>query len=233
MKRPAKHTGRRPGPNTTRALIENTARKQFAKLGYDRTSMRQVAIEAGVDPALVSHYFGSKLDLFMAVVELPIDPRVLIDHVTSGEPDSAGVRLATFVLDILDDEVRRRPIVGMIRAATSEPEAARLVREFLTRNLVVPIAERLDADHADYRAGLVMSQTIGLTLARYIVGIEPLASHPRELVAADLGATLQRYLLGELSHPPIDQEGADHELAPRRVRHDLPARPADVGHPAP
>lgn len=194
-----KHTGRRPGPTTSRILIENVARKHFAERGYDRTSMRQVALEAGVDPALVVHYFGTKLDLFLAVVELPIDPAVLLTHVTTGDPETAGVRLAGIVLEVLDDEVRRRPIVGMVRAATAEPEAARLVRDFLTRNLVLPIAERLDSDQPDYRAGLVMSQIVGLTLARYIVAIEPLASHPRDRVAADLGATLQRYLLGDLA----------------------------------
>ncbi len=200
MSRPViKRTGRRPGPNTTRQLIADTARKQFAALGYDRTSMRQVARVAEVDPTLVAHYFGTKLDLFLAVVELPIDPAALIDRVVSGGAEGAGVRLATAVLDVLDDEVRRRPMVGMIRAATAEPEAARLVRDFLTRNLLLPIAQRLKADGPEYRAGLVMSQIVGFTLARYIVGIEPLATHPRELVAADLGATLQRYLLGELS----------------------------------
>ncbi|MFV0493729.1 TetR family transcriptional regulator [Mycobacterium sp.] len=199
QRRVVKHTGRRPGPNTTRELIADTARKRFAELGYDRTSMRQVAIEAQVDPALVSHYFGSKLDLFLAVVELPVDPAVLIDHVVDGTQDDAGVRLATLILDVLDDEVRRRPMVGLMRAATAEPEAARLVRDFLTRNLLVPIARRLEAENPEYRAGLVMSQIAGMTLARYIVGIEPLASHPRQRVAADLGATLQRYLLGELS----------------------------------
>jgi AcrR family transcriptional regulator len=203
MKRPPKplikHTGRRRGPSTTRGLIADTARKQFAALGYDRTSMRQVALEAGVDPALVTHYFGTKLDLFLAVVELPIDPAALIDHVVSGGADGAGVRLATAVLDVLDDEVRRLPMVGMIRAATAEPEAARLVRDFLTRNLLVPIAQRLETDDPEYRAGLVMSQIVGVTLARYIVGIRSLAAHPRERIAADLGATLQRYLLGELS----------------------------------
>ena len=161
--------------------------------------MRQVALEVGVDPALVTHYFGTKLDLFLAVVELPIDPVALIDHVVSGGADGAGARLATAVLDVLDDEVRRRPMVGMIRAATAEPEAARLVRDFLTRNLLVPIAQRLEADDPEYRASLVMSQVVGVTLARYIVGIQPLATHPRERVAADLGATLQRYLLGDLS----------------------------------
>lgn len=198
--RPRTHTGRRPGPTTTRALIEDTARKHFAELGYDRTSMRQVAIASEVDPALVTHYFGTKLDLFLAVVELPIDPAALIDQVVAGKPDTAGLRLATAVLDVLEDEVRRRPIIGMVRAATTEPEAARLVRDFLTRELVVPIAQRLDTDQADYRAGLVMSQVVGLTLARYIVAIEPLATHPRQRLAADLGATLQRYLLGEI-HP--------------------------------
>ncbi|EUA15286.1 bacterial regulatory s, tetR family protein [Mycobacterium kansasii 732] len=194
-----KHTGRRPGLNVTRGLIADIARKQFAALGYDRTSMRQVALEANVDPGLVAHYFGTKLDLFLAVVELPIDPVALIDYVVGGDATaSAGQRLAQVVLDVLDDEVRRRPMVGMIRAATAEPEAARLVRDFLTRNLLVPIAHRLEADDPEYRAGLVMSQIAGMTLARYIIGIEPLASRPTERVAADLGVTLQRYLLGEL-----------------------------------
>lgn len=196
---PGKHTGRRPGPNTTRELIADTARKQFAALGYDRTSMRQVAHEADVDPTLVAHYFGTKLDLFLAVVELPIDPAALIDRVVGGGAEGAGTRLASAVLDVLDDEVRRRPMVGMIRAATAEPEAARLVRDFLTRNLLLPIAQRLEAEDPEYRAGLAMSQIVGFTLARYIVGIEPLAARPRELVVADLGATLQRYLMGELS----------------------------------
>ncbi|KAA1249681.1 TetR/AcrR family transcriptional regulator [Mycobacterium simiae] len=183
-------------------VIEDVARIQFAELGYDRTSMRKVALQAGVDPALVTHYFGSKLDLFLTVIELPVDPAALIDHVVRGASGCAGTRLATAVLDVLDDEVRRRPIVSMVRAATAEPHAARLIRDFLTRQLLVPIAQGLSADHAEYRAALVMSQVVGLTLARCIVGIEPLARHPRERLAGDLGATLQRYLLGDLSDQP-------------------------------
>jgi len=197
-----KKRGRRPGHADTKQAILDAALSLFSQHGYDKVSLRSIARAAEVDPSLVAHYFGTKLDLFLAVVELPIDPAALIDRVVGGGPDNrdgAGVRLAAAVLDVLDDEVRRRPVVGMIRAATSEPEAARLVRDFLTRDLLLPIAQRLEADHPEYRAGLVMSQIVGFTLARYIVGIEPLATHPRELVAADLGATLQRYLLGELS----------------------------------
>ena len=197
--RNAKHTVRRPGPTATRELIADSACKQFAALGYDRTSMREIALEAKVDPALVKRFFGTKLDLFLAVVELPINPSTLIDFVVSGDPDTTGLRLATILLDVLDDDVRRRPMVGMMRAATSEPEAARLVRDFLTHNVLIPIAERLEVDDAHYRAGLVMSQIAGVTLARYIVGIQPLTTQPRERLAADLGATLQRYLRGELS----------------------------------
>jgi AcrR family transcriptional regulator len=196
---PPKHTGRRPGPTTTRGAIEDIARKRFAEYGYDRTSMRQVAIEAGVDPALVTHYFGGKLDLFLAVVERPFDPAALIDQVVGERPDQVGQRLAGAVLEVLEDEVARRPTLGMIRAATAEPAAAALVRDYLTRNVLLPIARRLDTDEPEYRAGLVMSQVVGMTLARYIIGIEPLASYPRERVAADLGTTLQRYLLGDLS----------------------------------
>ena len=192
-------TGRRPGPNATRAVIEDTARKLFAELGYERTSLRQVALQAGVDPMLVSHYFGAKRDLFLAVVELPIDPAVVIDAVVAGDKATAGQRMASFVLDALDDEVRRRPILGMVRAATAEPEAAAVVRDFLTRNVLTPIAQRLESGDAEYRAALVMSQIVGFTLARYVVGIEALATRPRERVAADLAATFQRYLIGDLS----------------------------------
>lgn len=193
------HTGRRPGPNTTRALIEDTARKLFAELGYERTSLRQVALQAGVDPMLVSHYFGAKRDLFLAVVELPFNPAVVIEAVIAGDQATAGLRLATLVLTILDDEVRRRPLLGVVRAATAEPEAAALVRDFLTRNIISPIAARLGTDDADYRAALVMSQIMGFTLTRYVVGIGALAHRDREAVTADLGGTLQRYLFGELS----------------------------------
>ena len=192
------HTGRRPGVTTTRALIEDAARKQFAERGYDRTSIRSIAKQAGVDPALVTHFFGTKWELFLTVVELPLDPPALIEAVVTGDQAQVGRRLATAIVDILDDEHRRSPMLGMIRAATSEPAAAVLVREFLTRNVLQPIAERLGAADAAYRAGLVMSQIVGFSMARYVVALEPLANRSRDSVIADLGTTLQHYLRGEL-----------------------------------
>ncbi|KAB7760753.1 TetR family transcriptional regulator [Mycolicibacterium mucogenicum] len=191
--------GRRPGPSGTREAIEETARKLFAELGYERTSLRQIALQAGVDPALVSHFYGKKRDLFLAVVELPVEPATVIGRVLDGDKDSAGLRLATFILEVLDDEVRRQPMIGMVRAATAEPEAAKLVRDFLARNIIAPIAEGLGSADADYRAALVMSQVNGFAMARYVIGLDPLANRSNEQLAADLGVTLQRYLLGDLA----------------------------------
>ncbi|WP_156685808.1 TetR/AcrR family transcriptional regulator [Mycobacterium sp. Marseille-P9652] len=192
------HSGRRPGPTATQAAIEDSARKLFAEHGYDRTTVRQVAKNAGVDPGLVTYFFGTKWELFLAVVEPVADMAALIDGVVSGDHATAGRRLATAIIEILADEARRRSMVSMIRAATSEPEAAKLVRQFLTCNILQPIAERLGAEDAAYRASLVMSQISGYAMANSIVGLEPLTGHPRARVAADLGDTLQRYLLGPL-----------------------------------
>jgi AcrR family transcriptional regulator len=195
------HTGRRPGPTTTRTLIEDAAQKLFAEHGYDRTTIRSVARQAGVDPALVTHFFGTKWELFLAVVELAVDPPGLIETVVAGDEARAGHRLATEILDVLDDAQRRLRVVSMIRAATSEPAAAVLVRDFLTRNVLQPIAERLGAADAEYRAGLVWSQIVGFTMARYVVALPPLTTRPRDQVIADLAVTFQHYLRGELGRP--------------------------------
>lgn len=193
------HTGRRPGATTTRELIEDAARKQFAELGYDRTSIRSVAKQADVDPALVTHFFGKKWELFLAVVELAADPPTLIETMVTGDQSSVGLRLANALVDILDDESRRRRMLSMMRAATSEPAAAALVRDFLTRNILQPIAERLGVADAEYRAALVMSQVVGFTMARYVVALEPLEARARDRIIADLGSTFQRYLREDLA----------------------------------
>lgn len=178
------------------------ARRQFSELGYDRTSMRQIAIEAGVDPTLVSHFHGSKQQLFATAVELPFDPAAVLPALLAGNRDGIGERLARFVLTVLSGEDGRSVIIGMVRAATSEPEAVRLVRERLTHEILFPLANGLGSDDAAYRATLVMSQIVGISMARYIVAIEPLASRPMEEVVASIAPTLQRYLTGPLSGLP-------------------------------
>jgi AcrR family transcriptional regulator len=197
----AGRSGRRPGDSGTRDAIRAAASRLFAEQGYDRTSMRAIAAEAGVDPKLVAHFFGSKQQLFVSVVELPFDPAVVVPAVFAGDREGIGERVARFIVGVLEDPDGRRRLTGLVRAAASEPEAARMVRELLGREVFARIVEALEVDDADVRASLVGSQVVGLAMARYIVGIEPLASLPPDAVVAAVAPNLQRYLVGPL--PPI------------------------------
>lgn len=192
------HTGRRPGASGTREAIAAAARRHFADRGYDRTSLRGVAAEAGVDPSLVSHFFGNKQRLFVSVVELPFDPEAILPVILAGDRETIGLRLSRFVLTALEGEDARRRFTGLIRSAASEPEAARLVRELVTRKVFSPIAESLGVDDAPLRAALAGSQIVGLIMARHVVAVEPLASTPADEIAEAVGGTLQRYLTGPL-----------------------------------
>lgn len=194
-----KKAGRRPGRSVTREAILAAARKQFAELGFDRTTMRSVAAEADVDAALVSHYFGSKQQLFLEVVELPFDPAAVLPGLLAGDRRKVGERLARLFMSVLDDPDARNRWIGMIRAAASEPAAAEMLREILTQRVFVPLAETLGVEDAQLRATLVGSQIVGLVMARHVVGVEPLASLPSDEVARAIGPTLQRYLTQPLS----------------------------------
>jgi AcrR family transcriptional regulator len=195
---PAKRTGRRPGPTRTREAIGTAARRQFSALGYDRTTMRRVASEAGVDPALVVHFFGSKQRLFLEVVELPVDPADVVEQIAAGPRSEIGQRLAALLLGVFENPELRDRWVAMIRAAASDPEAAKVLRRLLETRLLTPLAEELGMEDARFRATLAGSQVVGLGMAKYVVGVEPIASASPEKLAAAIGPTLQRYLTGPL-----------------------------------
>src|ERR687897_3533809 len=86
-------TGRRPGVSGTREAILDAARRAFAEQGYQRATIRGVAELAGVDPALVHHYFGTKQELFVAAVRLPVNPVEQLTTVLAAEPDQVGPRI--------------------------------------------------------------------------------------------------------------------------------------------
>jgi AcrR family transcriptional regulator len=196
----ARRSGRRPGDSGTREAIRAAAIEQFSLRGYDRPSMRSIAQQAGVDPALVSHFFGSKHALFVDVVELPFDPAQVVPMVFGGgDRDGVGARLAGFLLSVLESPGGRQRLTGLVRAAASEPEAAQMVRDLLTREILARVVDALGVEDAALRANLVASQVIGLVMARYVVALEPLASMPAEEVAAMVAATLQRYLTAPLA----------------------------------
>jgi AcrR family transcriptional regulator len=194
----ARRSGRRPGASGTREAIREAAARLFAERGYDRTSMRAIAAAAGVDQKLVAHFFGSKQRLFVEVFTPPFDPGVAIPGMLAGAREGIGERAARFLLDILEDPDGRRRMTGLIRAAASEPEAARMVRDLISREILARFVEALDVEDADVRASLFGSQVVGLAMARYIVGVEPLASMPADAVSAAIAPNLQRYLVEPL-----------------------------------
>lgn len=193
-----KRTGRRPGASGTRDAIRAAARTQFAELGYDAASVRGIARAAEVDPALVLHYFGSKSGLFSEALELPFDARVVIERVVEGPRAQLGRRLALFFLSIWGEPARREVMMALLRAATTSPDAAALLRQRLTERVLGPVGERLGQPDAELRMSLCAAHLVGLGITRYIVFVEPLASLAPDDVAELVAPALQRYMTGTL-----------------------------------
>jgi AcrR family transcriptional regulator len=160
--------------------------------------MRAIAADAGVDQKLIAHFFGSKHRLFVEVFTPPFDPAVASPAVFAGDRAELGERVARFLLGVLENPASRQRFTGLVRAAASEPEAARMVRDLITREVLARIVEALGVDDADVRASLLGSQVVGLVMARYIVGVEPLASMPADAVVEAIAPNVQRYLVEPL-----------------------------------
>jgi len=194
-----KRTGRRPGAPDTRAAILTAAARLFATAGYDQASLRAIAADAGVDQKLIAHYFGSKQQLFVAAIGLPLDPTVMLPAVLEGGRDGLSDRLAEVLTTLLEQPDFHQRLTGVVRAAASSPDLARMLREFLAREVFEPLAGSLDSEEPLLRANLAGSQVVGLLMARYVVAVEPLASTPAPVVAAAVAPTLERYLVGPLT----------------------------------
>jgi AcrR family transcriptional regulator len=191
-------TGRRRGGGDTRQAIAEAARRQFAYRGYEAATIRSIATEAGVDPALVMHFYGSKEALFAEVVQWPFDPDEAVADLLVGKRSAVGERLARLFVTTWDAEAGRNPIVALLRTALSQESAARLFRDFLSTRFFGPLAEGLRIDRPELRTSLASSQLVGLGIIRYVMRFEPLASMDSEAVIAVLGPALQRHLTGRL-----------------------------------
>lgn len=189
--------GRRPGAPDTRAAVLAAARSSFAELGFRGTTIRAVASAAGVDPSLVHHYFGAKDDLFLAAMELPVDPREVLAHVTSGPVEEVAERLLAAFVSVWDDPLVQPALLTVARRVL-EPGDDRLLSEGFVPVVIWPIGAKLGLDRPEHRMTLVASQVIGLILMRYLLRVEPLASLSKEAVIATYAPTLQRYLTGDL-----------------------------------
>lgn len=194
----AGRSGRRPGETQTRDAIAAAARSQFAETGYDRATMRSIASAAGVDPALIVHFFGSKEALFREVTALPVELASAMRSVAEGPREEVGRRFAQAVVGMLENPATRSVVVARIRSAASHPEAAELVRELVSRDVGL-LTRTLTNDAPETRAVLVGTQIVGLAFARYVVRVEPIASVAAPELVDLLTPTFQRLLVGPLT----------------------------------
>ncbi|MGA8246632.1 MAG: TetR family transcriptional regulator [Nocardioides sp.] len=189
--------GRRPGAPDTRTAILAAARTSFAEKGFAGTTIRAVAGAAGVDAALVHHYFGTKDDLFVAALELPVDPRTALAPALVHGPGDAGRRVLSVFVGVWDDPANTPVLVALARTLL-DPSASHLMRDGFLPVVLQPVGRSLGLDHPDLRMALVASQLMGIILSRYVLELEPLASMPVETLVATYAPTLQRYLTGDL-----------------------------------
>jgi len=198
--------GRRPGHVDTRAGIVVAARTAFAELGYERASIRGIAKRAGVDPALVHHYFADKSALFIETMDLPMDPqRVQAEVVADGRAFSGERLVERFLAQWERDPGEgSASFVTMVQAVAASPRTADAMREFLTDRLTPHGRPDEDDGTQSRRRALISSQLLGLGWVRYIMRVEPIATADRHDVARWVGPTIDRYASGEL--PPEDRD---------------------------
>jgi AcrR family transcriptional regulator len=187
---PGRRGPRQDGVQAREAILE-AARGRFAAQGFEGATMRAIARDAGVDPALVSYYFGSKSGLFVESLRLPVNPSDALDGLLEEGVDDLGARLATRFLQVWDAPASGAPLLSVLRSAASRPE---LMREYVERQIVPRLASAIGGPDAELRANAVATQMLGLAFARYVLRIEPLASAPPEQVVELVGPALQRYL---------------------------------------
>jgi AcrR family transcriptional regulator len=201
-------TGRRAGDSGTREAILDSARHEFAAHGYDGATIRAIAAGAGVDPALVHHFYGTKERLFAAAMQLPVIPSEVITAALAdgNRPPgvSVGEHMVATALGLWESAGLRGPFQGLLRSAFNSEQAAAMLREFVTEAILGPVASvagQADAEGAPFRASMIASQILGLAVTRYVLQFGPVATASQAELVAAIGPTIDRYLTGELRVP--------------------------------
>jgi AcrR family transcriptional regulator len=193
----ARPRGRRRAGEDTRAALLDAARVEFTERGFDGATVRTIALRAGVDAAMVNHWFGGKDGLFVAAMEFPVNPAEIVPRILEGAPEQLAERILRTFLSVWDTN-GGGALAALMRSVASHEEAARMMREFVSRVIIGRIVSAVAPDRLDLRAALCGTQIAGLAMIRYVIRLEPLASADHDTVVAAIGPNLQRYLTGTL-----------------------------------
>jgi AcrR family transcriptional regulator len=187
--------GRRPGKPGTREAIVAAARAAFAEQGYERASLRGIARRAGVDPALVHHYFGTKEQVFEAAIAVAFAPALNApEALAAGPVEAVGERLTRFIFGVWENPTTRSPVLAIVRSALNNETAAAVFRRLIASQLLRRVAAQVDLPDAELRAELAAAQLVGTAMMRYVVKLEPLASADLEQIIARVAPVVQHHL---------------------------------------
>lgn len=190
--------GRRPAGADTRSTLLVAAREVFSESGYDGATVRSIATRAGVDAAMVNHWFGGKEGLFAeAILDLPVKPKEVLARLSDGPDDEIGERIVRTFLTVWDS-TGGGGFAALVRSVTGHEGAAHALRDFFLKQVFTTLTKSIGPDRPELRATLIGSQMIGLGMARYVVGFEPLASTPVEDLVKAVAPNLQHYLTGDI-----------------------------------
>ncbi|MET8285922.1 TetR family transcriptional regulator [Streptomyces sp. NPDC048448] len=179
----------------TRDRILDAAREEFSERGYEKTSVRGIAKAAGVDSALVHHYFGTKEQVFEAAIEVAFAPALAAPvAVEDGPLDGVGERLTRFIFGIWENPATRAPLLAIVRSAVNNETAAAVFRRLIAAQLLRRIAQQVDLPDAELRAELAAAQLVGVAMLRYVIRVEPLASADLEAIIARVAPVVQGHL---------------------------------------
>jgi AcrR family transcriptional regulator len=187
-------SGRRPGWPQTREDILLAARRSFGARGYDATSLRSIAKQADVDPALLVHYFGTKEALFVAALEVTMSPMSMFDGLATVSISEAAELIIQRYLLMLDQEQTRDVILGLVRSAVSSERAATMLREFLGQAMLSSLSPLIDHPDRQLRASLVAAQLIGIAMLRHVVKADAVASASIEELVSRVAPVIEAYL---------------------------------------
>jgi AcrR family transcriptional regulator len=192
--RPSRTQTAAAGP-ATRDRILDAAREEFSERGYDKTSIRGIAKAAGVDAALVHHYFGTKEQVFEAAIEVAFAPALNAPTaVADGPLEGVGERLTRFVFGVWENPTTRTPLLAIVRSAVNNEAAAAVFRRLIATQLLRRIAQQLDLPDGELRAELAAAQLVGTAMLRYVIKIDPLASADLELIIRRVAPVVQGHL---------------------------------------
>ena len=196
---PQKRQPGRPTQNSgdKRAAIAEEATRQFSELGYDKTTIRSVATAAGVDPKLVMHYFGNKQKLFVDTMGVPMTVQRAVSVLKLTPKPLRGRALAEAIFQA-QKSGEDAQLVGMIRAAATEPEAAEMIRELYVKEAMLKVVQALELDNAELRAVMLTSLISGFVFTSRIVHLQDLSSASNAQRKAILGKLIQEIFTADI-----------------------------------